>query len=176
MNFEQALTAMKEGKCVKRPSHREAGSLYRGSHFTDTALQFWHRGSETWVLRTSYVSRDILADDWEIVPDPSKPEEPQLRCRDCDAPIPLPAVWVNGLCGKCEGERYEQLYGGPDRSKPAEPEPYHDANLPNAFFPLSTLSATACNEISRAVYIRRLTAEILNECRKMIRAELERKE
>lgn len=70
----EAIKAMQEGQCVRR------GRLtFRRSCFSK--LQYWYAPGNYWSDRSLYGS-SIFADDWEIVPDPSKPAEPELYTRD----------------------------------------------------------------------------------------------
>lgn len=77
MRFEQALSAMRDGKWVRR-AEWESGEAIRSGPNPDS---FVCREAMNTVRWTAVPSTSILADDWEIVP---------------DDPLPLPAVDDSG--------------------------------------------------------------------------------
>lgn len=65
MRFEEALTAMREGKKVYRKSSVVAWSRFFQKYWIE---QSKHGGTEylTGLLGTSSLVNDILGDDWEV--------------------------------------------------------------------------------------------------------------
>lgn len=63
MTFEQALTAMKEGKSVRRSFHRYDGTRFALCHtFTEYVCGRIAQPDRI------FLREELLAEDWEIVP------------------------------------------------------------------------------------------------------------